>query len=428
MSYQFSVYRMERLSMYADIDPGYAFKSEQFTDNVSDIPLVKGENVQQGYVDWSISKYWPAADMDNHKKYILKVGDIVLAMDRPWVTSGLKWAYIKPHDPTALLVQRVARLRARSALDQTYLRCLISSGYFSAYIQPIVTGVNVPHISGRQIGDFKIPVPEFSIQKKIAAILSSYDDLIENNQRRIALLEKMAEEIYREWFVRLRFPGYQQVKFEKGVPEGWAYKPINKLVDFLSGYSFKSETYVSDGKYGIVTIKNVHDGRFEHDCSDFIEAPPSNMKRHCFLEEGDILMSLTGNVGRVCRVNAKGLLLNQRVAKLKPRIKNIESFVYWLFRQPSIQTLTEMISTGAAQQNLSPIKLGNQQIYIPPKELLDLFEENVSENTKFAMQLEIANKMLKQARDMLLPRLISGKLSVEHLDIQYPPSMQDCAL
>src|SRR5439155_10592311 len=109
-------------------------------------------------------KYWPAEDADSYKKFELRVGDVVLAMDRPWVTAGLKWAYIKKKDPKSLLVQRVSRLRAKNGLNQTYLRCLISSGYFSDYIQPIVTGVNVPHISGKQIGDFKIPLPTPLIQ------------------------------------------------------------------------------------------------------------------------------------------------------------------------------------------------------------------------------------------------------------------------
>lgn len=209
-----------KLSEHAEILAGPPFASDAFTDKPDDVPLVKGENVQQGYVDWTIAKRWPCQDVDNYKRYLLVPGDVVVAMDRPWVNAGLKWAYIKRDDPPALLVQRVARLRGKKALDQCFLRCLISSQYFSNYIQPIVTGVNVPHVSGKQIGDFKIPVLLLATQQKIAAILSTYDDLIANNQRRITLLERMAEDIYREWLVRLRFPGHENVKVEKGVPQG----------------------------------------------------------------------------------------------------------------------------------------------------------------------------------------------------------------
>ena len=174
----------------------------------------------------------------------------MLAMDRPWVTAGLKWAYIKEHDPKSLLVQRVSRLRAKNDLAQTYLRCVISSRYFSDYIQPIVTGVNVPHISGKQIGDFKIPLPSPPIQRKIAAIVSAYDELIENNRRRIALLEKLTEEIYREWFVRLRFPGHEKVKFVKAVPESWKPVLIGDLLKRIApGKKYEQKTASTSGRF-----------------------------------------------------------------------------------------------------------------------------------------------------------------------------------
>ena len=428
MGNQISQFDVDKLGHYADIFPGFAFKSERFTDDPADVVLVKGENVQQGFIDWGASKYWPFIEAEAQKKYELHVGDVVLAMDRPWVTAGLKWAYIKPHDPKSLLVQRVSRLRAKNGLNQTYLRCLISSGYFSSYIQPIVTGVNVPHISGKQIGDFKIPLPPLPIQQKIAAIISAYDNLIENNQRRIALLEKMAEELYREWFVRMRFPGHEQVKKVKGVPEGWSVRKISDLADFLSGYSFKSETYTPTGKYGVVTIKNVQDGYFIPECSDFIEGAPSNMKEHCYLQAGDVLMSLTGNVGRVCHVYGNNLLLNQRVAKLVPKISNASQFVFYTFNNQSMIQLVENLSLGStAQMNLSPILLGKQKLVIPSDDLLVRFEEVTQPMHQKKMLLLQKNRLLEKFRNQLLPRLISGKLSVEHLDIQFPPGMEETA-
>ena len=119
-----------KLSEYAEILAGPPFASDAFTDKLDDVPLVKGENVQQGYVDWTIAKRWPSQDADSYKRYALVPGDVVVAMDRPWVSAGLKWAYIKRDDPPSLLVQRVARLRGKKTLDQGFLRCLISSQYF----------------------------------------------------------------------------------------------------------------------------------------------------------------------------------------------------------------------------------------------------------------------------------------------------------
>lgn len=271
-----------------------------------------------------------------------------------------------------------------------------------------------------------LPLPPQNIQKKIAAILSAYDDLIENNQRRIALLEKMAEEIYREWFVRLHFPGHEKVKKIKGVPEGWAVSKISDVVDFLSGFSFESETYTPNGKYGVVTIKNVQDGYFIPECSDFVEDVPSKMKKHCFLEASDVLMSLTGNVGRVCHVYGDNLLLNQRVAKLLPKFSNSSQYLFCLFNNKSMTQLIENLSLGStAQMNLSPILLGKQKIVIPSDNLLLKFERTIQPMHQEKMLLLQKNKLLAKLRDKLLPRLISGKLSVEHLDIQFPPGMEE---
>ena len=138
-------------------------------------------------------------------------------------------------------------------------------------------------------------------------------------------------------------------------------------------------------------------------------------------------MSLTGNVGRVCQVYGENLLLNQRVTKLKPKLPSSGHYVYWFFRQRGVHALAELISTGAAQQNLSPIKLGNQKVFIPNAALLEMFEEKVRPLSEVATMSRVVCQKLEQSRDMLLPRLISGKLSVENLDIQFPPGMEEPA-
>lgn len=290
-------------------------------------------------------------------------------------------------------------------------------------IKSITMGATQDNLSVSKLLTFKFPKIDLGNQKKIAAILSTYDDLIENNLHRIALLEKMAEEIYREWFVRFRFPGYQNTEFKKGIPKGWEEKPINSILDFKSGFAFKSEKYVEGGKYGVVTIKNVHDGKFISECTDSIDDLPSRLPKHCNILNGDILMSLTGNVGRVCMAVGENLLLNQRVAILKPNKQEHSSFIYWLFRQKSMMTFCEMISTGAAQQNLSPIKLGNQTVIYPTDDIIELYHEKIKAITEIILSRTKQILLLEETRRQLLPRLISGKLSVEDLDIQFPPSM-----
>jgi len=429
MSYKISEYPVKSLTDFAEIQPGFAFKSDRFLDNDNSdhIPLVKGENLQQGYIDWLTAKYWQAEEYEDFEKYHLLPGDIVIAMDRPWVTAGLKWSYIKEHDPKALLVQRVARLRANKGLNQTYLRCLISSNYFSLYVQPIVTGVNVPHISGKQIGDFKIPVPNIEIQQKIAAILSAYDDLIENNKRRIVLLEKMAEEIYREWFVRFRFPGYQTAEFEKGIPKGWKELPVADIFDYLEGPGIRNWQYTEAG-FPFINIRLIQDGDLNVSAANFISENEAKGKyAHFQLNAEDYVVSTSGTLGRgaVVQQHHLPLLLNTSVIRFRQKVLNTKSFMYEYLKSDLFVKQIETYATGAAQQNFGPMHLGFMKILKPTDEILEKFESICiplyEQVTLFRKQ--IVN--LKMTKDLLLPRLISGKLSVEDLDIQFPPSMQE---
>ena len=182
-----------RLADCVSLLAGFPFKSQQFTHKPDDVPLVKGENVSQGRILWDVSKRWLASDWEKMEKFHLVPGDVVVAMDRPWVPAGLKWAYIREGDPKALLVQRCARLRSSSGgVDQRFLRFVIGGPGFANYVIPITTGVNVPHISGQQILDFAFTLPPLPVQRRIVGILSAYDELVENSERRIRILEKMA--------------------------------------------------------------------------------------------------------------------------------------------------------------------------------------------------------------------------------------------
>jgi len=165
-----------RLGDCVELVAGFAFKSNCFTNREEDVHLVKGENVGQGRVLWEISKRWPASDCARHQRFQLDAGDVIVAMDRPWVPAGLKWAVIRSTDPRALLVQRVARLRANGRMEQAFLPFIVGGPDFEDYIRPIVTGVNVPHVSGKQILDFAFELPPLQVQRRIVELVSSYDD------------------------------------------------------------------------------------------------------------------------------------------------------------------------------------------------------------------------------------------------------------
>ena len=246
-------------------------------------------------------------------------------------------------------------------------------------------------------------------QIRIASILSVYDDLIENNQKQIKLLEEAAQRLYTEWFVDLRFPGFETTPITDGIPKGWKKDTVDSIISLLSGFAFRSADFSDAGTYKIVTIKNVQDGMFDgHNVSRIVEVP-AKMPKHCYLDNGDILLSLTGNVGRVCVVTGSDYLLNQRVAKLK---SDCPAFTYCLFRSNDMFIAMGNLANGAAQQNLSPIKTGQIKILIPSAYLLARFEEIASVYMKQMLNLNKQIELLQETRDRLLPKLIHGEIEV----------------
>lgn len=188
---------MTRLGDLVDMTFGFAFKSAEFTDSRDAVRLLRGDNIGQGRLRWDGAKRFPQERVGEVTKYQLDIGDVVLAMDRPWIEAGLKYSVVRSGDVPSLLVQRVARLRAKPALDQGYLAAVIGSKEFMDYIVGTQTGSAVPHISGGQIGDFQVDrLPPLAEQAAIARILGVIDDKIESNRRAIvlasALLDAMA--------------------------------------------------------------------------------------------------------------------------------------------------------------------------------------------------------------------------------------------
>ena len=284
------------------------------------------------------------------------------------------------------------------------------------------SGAGVPTLNRNDLDTLQIQIHPYKIQCKIAKILSNYDNLIENNNKRIKILEDMAQKIYKEWFIDFKYPGHETVTFkdtELGkIPNDWEIVPLETIVSFENGYAFKSETYGKDGKYEIVTIKNVQDGFFMYEGMDKINTLPNKIKEGQILKEKDIILSLTGNVGRVCMIYGNNYLLNQRVAKIKANTPEYYSFVYSLFRNEKFFNEILLLANGAAQQNLSTRDLEKKKIIEPSEQLLFNYNKICNDLLNSIIVLNKRNKLLKQTRDLLLPRLISGEIDVENLEIK----------
>lgn len=187
-----------------DLLAGFAFKSAQYTNNDGDIRLLRGDNIIQGCLRWDDVKRWPANDIAPYDRYQIREGDVVLAMDRPWVKAGLKHAIITADDLPCLLVQRTARLRGGANLDNRFLMFLIGSAAFTSHILGVQTGIGVPHISGQQIQDFEFARPPVGEQRRIAdnldALREETQRLASLYQRKLAVLDELKKSLLHQAF------------------------------------------------------------------------------------------------------------------------------------------------------------------------------------------------------------------------------------
>lgn len=370
------------------------------------IPFVTISNIKDNSFDFTNCMHVPQSYYDNLlAKRKPQKGDILYS-----VVGSFGIPVLIKENVKFTFQRHIAILRPNPHIvEPAYMYYSMLSKTFFLQADAAAIGAAQRTISLSSLQNLTINLPDLPTQRRIASILSAYDDLIENNRRQIKLLEEAAQRLYREWFVELRFPGHEGVKVVDGVPEGWMKGTVDNIVKLLSGYPFKSSEYVSSGKYRLITIKNVKDGEFSPDNVDYIDQLPDKVPSHCILTEGDILLSLTGNIGRVCIVNGYNYLLNQRVAKLQTLHP---AYAYCMFRSKEMLNKMTALSNGVAQQNLSPIRAEKIRILIPSSNLLSQFKNIVE---PIISQIILLNNQITfacEARDRLLPELMDGEMEV----------------
>ena len=341
-----------------------------------------------------------------------KIGDILISNIRPYFQK------IWCADRCGGCSADVLCIRAKENTDSKYLYYLLSQQAFFDYVMSGAKGCKMPRGDKKQIMQWPVNIPAIDVQKKVVAILSSLDNKIRLNRRINDNLEEQAKALFKSWFVDFEpFKGGKFVDSKLGpIPEGWSIGKVNDVVQILSGFAFKSETFVQSGPYRLITIKGVQDGYLDISGASYISKVPLKMPAYCNLEIGDILLSLTGNVGRVCIVDRPNLLLNQRVAKLQPRRdKQDLLFVYILFRQDTFKNHLLQIARGTAQLNLSHVETREISIILPPANVLLEFSKI---GQYLFDKIALSNQetlRLSALRDTLLPKLMSGELSGEEV-------------
>ena len=271
--------------------------------------------------------------------------------------------------------------------------------------------------SGRQRADkrfiqrLKLNLPDLPTQEHIADILSAYDDLIEANNRRIELLEQTAQELYKEWFVRFRFPGYKNAKFENGLPEEWEIKRMNEFC------------YVTDGTHDtpkpvdvgipLVTGRCISSGFVDFDAAyNISETDHEGNKKRSGLKSGDILFSNIGTVGNCCIVDYDREFSVKNVIIFKPKTMRDTAYLYYWMTSSAMQEIFGAQTSGASQQFVGLTFMRRYKLLVPKDDILEAFADKVLPIVEQKRLLHQKNLNLAAQRDMLLPRLMSGKLEV----------------
>lgn len=272
-------------------------------------------------------------------------------------------------------------------------------------------GSTVDHVNLPIIRNLQLSLPPLPVQQRIASILSAYDDIIENNQKQIKLLEEAAQRLYKEWFVDLRFPGHEGVKVVDGVPEGWKIKKIEELADTMSGGTptRSHEEYYSSGEILWLKTKELNDG-FIFDTEEKItEAGLKNSSAKLF-EKGCIILAMYGaTIGRL-GISSVTMCCNQACCVLK--IKEIFLFEYVYLWLVNNREMLISRGRGSAQSNLSQELIKQIEVRIPSDGVLIKFSNVVDKLLKNKEILEKQISSLREARDRLLPKLMSGEIEV----------------
>ena len=290
--------------------------------------------------------------------------------------------------------------------DEEFVYYLLKQQYIRNLAANSMTGA-----SGRQRADLKfikrikIQLPNLDVQHCIASILSTYDTLIENNTKRIRLLEKMAENLYKEWFVRFRFPGHENVEMENGLPKGWKMTKLFDVADVTYGFAFKSNKFCDNAELNpVVRIRDIQENHTntytDEQCED-----------KYLIGKNAILIGMDG-IFHMCLWNGERAYMNQRVVMLNSKEKGVCNYLLYLAIRPQIKYWEQVIS-GTTVAHLGDKHLRKVKVLLPEKAILEKANSIISRAMDEKNILQHQNSLLARQRDLLLPRLMSGKLEVK---------------
>lgn len=324
-------------------------------------------------------------DEKKKEKYLVKKDDLLIA--RTGATTGYNVVIDNTFNNFVFASYLIRFNYDKDALSPVFLKYVLKSQQWYGFVNNYIGGSAQPGMNAKVFGKFEIPYFNIERQERIASILIAYDNLIENNNKRIHLLEQMAENIYKEWFVRFRFPGYEDAEFDNGVPKNWEY---SKLINFI------------DVRYG-KDHKNIEEGTIPILGSGGIMRYGDRA-----LYNGEaVLIPRKGSLNNIMYINGDFWTVDTLFYSI-PKIKNIARYLYFTFKYFDMDSL----NSGASIPSMTTDIIYHLKMRQPDATVLEMFDEVLKPIYEEMDILGKQNDSIKNQRDMLLPRLMSGKLEV----------------
>ncbi len=357
-------------------------------------------------IDWDSVPYCPINDKDK-ERFSLAVGDIVVA--RTGATVGYAKLIREPVD--AVFASYLVRFRVDERMAvPAYVGRLVESHVYKAFVKSRIGGAAQPNVSAPVLGSFTFSLPSAREQERIASILSAYDDLIANNRRRIKLLEDAARLLYREWFVRLRFPSHEHAKIRDGIPEGWEKKTANDVMDVLSGGTPKTTNSAYwDGNIPFFTPKDSSEFAYVATTEKMLTEEGLRNCNSKLYPKDTVFITARGTVGKI-NLAQTAMAMNQSCYALAARPPINQFFLYFALVNGVEQFRSR--ASGAVFDAIVCDTFKLIPFILPEPRLIEMFTDFVTPMLRQVDILSIQIKRLQSARDLLLPKLMSGEIAV----------------
>jgi len=364
----------------------------------------------------NVNVRWGSFDLDDLRemrfehheldRYGLKFGDIVMCEGG----EPGRCAIWKEQRPSMMIQKALHRIRPHECLNPEYLYYSFLYKGRAGHLAQLFTGATIKHLPREKLAQVEVDVPPMSVQESIASVLSTYDNLIENNRRRIQLLEQSARLLYKEWFVHLRFPGHEHVKIKDGVPEGWEKKKISEICETIGGGT--PSTKVSDYWDGDITWV-VPSDITKNDCLVLLDSErkitEKGLKKSSakMVPAETILMTSRASVGYFALMDHE-VCTNQGFINIIPH--DTDARMWLLFNLMSRVEEIRSNAKGTTYPEISKGRFRDMDIIVPADILINEFSDTTSHIIKQVRILKQSISKLERARDLLLPRLMNGEI------------------